>query len=440
MATAFASTSAPDATTTPSGTVDLTVHDPTWRDRALCHTDPSLGARFQDDALDFDPDNPTHPDTWEVLSEAEVAAWSARKEQVEAACKSVCEQCPVMQACRTNALTEGAFGVAGGYTEAERVELQKKGQLKVIVHHMPGPCDERSANGRVNDQEVARLLRAGLTRSEVALQVKCSPRTVARAAQRIANGSSSDPTMSVVDYSKKKPTPKRTVTPPHKVRDTVVLPPKDVINRPVQTGSVLSTLLLLDYTALIYDLLARAYQSQKNGGWVCFETILADVTKAGFISDDVAYAEFARTNSTKDLIPSNAKDENGDPLMLTQRTLTPTAAATDLDKRISSAIRAIVSNILYCGTRTKRSKDQPIAPKIEKYHDGKNAPWYRFTELAAESWIPTMSEKNRKVKHREIDTDDQVECRELGKSPVRRPGTSEETVADDDTSAASSAA
>lgn len=430
MVTAVAPSTTPAPLTAIDGTdlevvlpEDMPQHGTAWRAQALCHTNPTLGAKFLDPAFDFDPNNPVDPDTWDPMDAATAKKWADRKAAAAADCKAVCAQCPVMQACRTASLTEDTYGVAGGWDDGDREQARTKLQVTVQVNHMPGPCHERGPHNQVDDVEVVRLVRLGLTRAAVAEKIGCSERTVERSRERHENGDAVDLSVSTRDYSpkkKKKTTTRAQAGQPRNVHDKVVLPPKSVLNKPVETGSVLSsTSSLLDYTALIYTVLADAYQARTNNGWVCFETILSRVIRSGLVSDDVAFAEFARTNSTTENVQVTLDDGSVETRKI--KMLTVNAAATDHDRRITMGVRAVVSNILYCASRTKRAKDQPVPAKVEKYMDDRgeqNAPWYRLTELAAGSWQQAMSNGETPVwKQRVVSGQTQEQWCRLGKEP-----------------------
>lgn len=96
------------------------------------------------------------------------------RRQVEAA-KAVCRRCPVREACLVEALERLPYGIAGGMTEQERRRARAQHE------HPSGRHGERLDRRK---PRWLRLLEAGSSHREVAVEYGVSARTIARWAAR----------------------------------------------------------------------------------------------------------------------------------------------------------------------------------------------------------------------------------------------------------------
>ncbi len=155
--------------------------------RAACTMRSSL---FNHDALDYDPRDEDYAD----LTPQQHAEHALDKENVEAAAKAVCASCPMLSLCRSEAIAASgpAYGVTGGLTAAELRALRNPNLIaddtddEYTEEPQPVVADrDRGTRGQVNDEAVGRLTRAGWDSPQIAEELGCSVRTVARARARL---------------------------------------------------------------------------------------------------------------------------------------------------------------------------------------------------------------------------------------------------------------
>lgn len=140
-----------------------------------CQTQANL---YTDQSLDIDIDD----DEWVRLTRDEQYARLSAKQAAEARAVAACGTCPLLDQCRTWAMSmgENVFGVAGGLTYEERSGTPA--QEIVFDPTARGPL------GQVRDDLIERWTAAGLSNKVIAERLGCNVRTVERRKAGLASG------------------------------------------------------------------------------------------------------------------------------------------------------------------------------------------------------------------------------------------------------------
>lgn len=152
----------------------------TSKDRACL----GQAALFQASILDYSPTSDDYAD----LTEAEHAALAAQKAATEEKAIDVCYGCPFMMQCESWSVENSVSGVAGGRTEAERIEMRaERGLDQQPAQAEPSVCAaDRGKRGKIDDATVARLTGAQWSSQRIADEMGCSVRTITRSRDRLA--------------------------------------------------------------------------------------------------------------------------------------------------------------------------------------------------------------------------------------------------------------
>ena len=147
--------------------------DINWDDRA-CASYPNL---FAADVLSYTPQG----EEFAHLNEHEHAEMAVNREHAEAKAINICMGCPLLFACEKEVLKNEVYGVAAGMTAEERHALAPLSAITELDTH---PRD-RSWRNRINDEAVSVFTRQGWTNEQIANELECTSRTVARSRARM---------------------------------------------------------------------------------------------------------------------------------------------------------------------------------------------------------------------------------------------------------------
>lgn len=151
--------------------------DINWAD-AACASYPAM---FAAEILSYNSKSPEYAN----LSAQKHAEMTLAREEAEAAAIDVCMGCPLLFACEKQVLQAEVYGVAAGMTAEERRNLSPK--AAPTTGEDPVSVRDRSFRNRVNDDAIAVFTRMGWTNEQIAQELECTSRTVARSRARMRN-------------------------------------------------------------------------------------------------------------------------------------------------------------------------------------------------------------------------------------------------------------